>query len=79
MGYRTRRWIGVAVLAIFVPIYVLIAMEVGARYIDSLSGVIQFVYYLVAGFAWTLPAMMLIKWMRKVPRPQNRVREDFRL
>ena len=59
----------VVAFAIGVPFYVLIAMEIGARYIDPLGGAIQFAYYLAAGFAWTLPAMKLIKWMRKVPRP----------
>ncbi len=76
LGYRARRWIMVLAFAIGVPIYVLIAMEIGARYIDQLGGVIQFAYYLVAGFAWTLPAMALIKWMRKVPRPNPP--QDFR-
>ncbi len=76
MGYRARRWVVVATLVIFVPIYVLIAMEFGARVIDlmdvPLRRVIQFAYYLAAGFAWTLPAMALIKWMRRAPKPQAR-------
>ena len=76
MGYQARRWITVAAFAIFVPIYVLIAMEFGARVIDTmdvpLQRVIQFAYYLVAGFAWTLPSMALIKWMRRAPKPEPR-------
>jgi len=72
MGFQARRWIGVTTLAIGVPIYVLVAMEIGARMIDSMPGLVQFAYYLTAGFAWTLPAMALIKWMRRVPRPDQR-------
>jgi hypothetical protein len=76
MGLQARRWITVTAFAIFVPIYILIAMEFGARVIDTMDvpmhRVIQFAYYVVAGFAWTLPAMVLIKWMRRAPRPKPR-------
>jgi membrane protease YdiL (CAAX protease family) len=72
MGFHARRWIGLTGLVLFVLIYVVAAMEFGARVIDSMHGAVHFAYYLVAGFAWTLPAMAIIKWMRRAPKPEPR-------
>ncbi len=72
MGFHARRWIGLAGLVLFVLVYVTAAMEFGARVIVPMNGAVQFAYYVIAGFAWTLPAMAIIKWMRRAPRPDPR-------
>ncbi|MEJ8573732.1 DUF2842 domain-containing protein [Microbaculum marinum] len=63
-----RRFVGLGGLTVFVLIYVAIAMVVGANHILQLPGIVQLVYFAVAGFAWTIPAMWIIKWMRRGPQ-----------
>lgn len=67
MSRGTRRFIGAAGLTLFVLIYVALAMVVGANHILQLHGLVQLAYFAIAGFAWTLPAMWIIKWMRRTP------------
>ena len=63
-----RRFVGLTALVLFVVIYVAIAMVVGANHILQLPGAVQIAYFAIAGLAWTIPAMGIIKWMRKVPK-----------
>jgi len=69
LGFYARRRIGLTGLVVFVLVYVAVAMEFGARVIVPMHGVVQFVYYVVVGFVWVIPAMAIIKWIRKVPNP----------
>jgi hypothetical protein len=63
-----RRFVGLTGLTLFVLIYVALAMVVGANHILQLPGVVQFAYFAIAGLAWTIPAMWIVKWMRKGSR-----------
>jgi len=67
MSSGARRFIGATGLTLFVIVYVALAMVIGANHILQLPGVVQFAYFAIAGFAWTLPAMGIIKWMRRAP------------
>lgn len=69
MGRGARRFIGVIGMGLFVLIYIALAMVVGANHILQLPILVQILYFVVAGFAWTLPAMWIIKWMRRAPDP----------
>ena len=65
MSHGTKRFVGLTVLTVFVLIYVALAMVVGANHILQLPGLVQLAYFAIAGFAWTIPAMWIIKWMRR--------------
>lgn len=60
---RWRKLIGLVVLLTFMFIYAMLVMTI-AVYRLSDDGVIEFVYFLVAGVLWALPAGYLIKWMQ---------------
>jgi len=61
-GDRTRKFFGMLALIIFVFVYVLIAMVVGAVWINPLGGLAQGLYYLIAGLIWIIPAYGIIRW-----------------
>jgi len=68
MRRRTRKLIGAAVLLIFVPLYALIAAMIADTHLPGTSPLIHWVYYVVAGLAWVIPAGLLITWMQRPDR-----------
>ena len=68
MRRRTRKLIGAAVLALFIPIYLVTAMIVAATRLPGTTELIQTLYYAVAGLAWVIPAGLLITWMQRPDR-----------
>ncbi len=68
MKIRTRKFIGVFGGIIYLFLYSLVAMAVGAAFFIDSHGGVQFIYFVVAGVLW-LPGMMaIIRWMS---RPNN--------
>jgi hypothetical protein len=66
---RLRKLIGTVALVVFVAVYALAAMTVGAAKLAAASGWAQLAYFLVAGLIWVAPAGLLIRWMAKPDRP----------
>jgi len=66
-----RSFIGTVVFVLYVVIYALIAMVVGARYLADAHGAAQFMFYVVAGLAWVPGAMLIVSWMAKAYRKRN--------
>jgi hypothetical protein len=65
MPQRLRKLLGTFVLVAFVSLYALTAMTIGAAKLPGTSGLVQLLYFFVAGLAWVIPAMPLIAWMQK--------------
>jgi Protein of unknown function (DUF2842) len=65
MSVRTRKLLGAIALLLLVGIWSLLAMTVAQVLLVSASASVVMIYYLVAGFAWVLPAMPLIRWMSR--------------
>jgi hypothetical protein len=63
MRIRTRKLIGAFALIILVTVWSLVAMTLAQSALTDINGWIAFVYYVVAGLGWVLPAMVLVKWM----------------
>ena len=63
MPIRLRKLIGAFVLILLVVIWALVAMAVAQFPVIKANGVIEVVYYVVAGLGWVLPAMPLVRWM----------------
>jgi len=73
MRQRTRKLIGVIVMPIYLAIYVLIMMTIGAGLAAREVGEgVRFAYHAIAGFAWLPGAMLIIKWMARPDRPGDR-------
>ena len=65
MRQRQRKFVGTVILLLFLTVYSGIAGLVGAGMLPGGSKLLQLVFYVVAGLAWTLPAAILIRWMQR--------------
>jgi hypothetical protein len=65
MPIRQRKLIGAVLLIILVVTWALIAMALAQSAAIKTNGVIEVIYYVVAGLGWVLPAMPLIRWMSR--------------
>ena len=68
MPIRLRKLIGAVALVVLVTVWALVAMAVSQFPAIKANGVIEAIYYVVAGLGWVLPAMPLIRWMTVRPR-----------
>jgi uncharacterized protein DUF2842 len=44
---------------------VLLAMAIAQSTAVKANGIIEMIYYVVAGLGWVLPAMPLVRWMSR--------------
>ena len=63
MPIRLRKLIGAIVLIVLVTLWSLLAMALAQSPAIKANGVIEAIYFVVAGLGWVLPAMPLIRWM----------------
>ena len=71
MPQRIRKLVGAVVLVVFVSVYALAAMTIAAAKLPGTSGLVQLVFFVVAGLAWVLPALPLITWMQRPDKPSR--------
>ena len=65
MPVRLRKFIGAILLITLVITWALVAMALAQAPAIKANGVIEVIYYVVAGLAWVLPAMPLVRWMSR--------------
>jgi hypothetical protein len=62
---RIRKLVGAVLLLVLVAVWSLLAMAFAQFVAVRSSPLLEFVYYVVAGIGWALPAMPLISWMAR--------------
>jgi hypothetical protein len=65
MPIRVRKFIGAVALIALVTVWALVAMALAQLPAIKANGVVEAIYYVVAGLGWVLPAMPLIRWMSR--------------
>lgn len=65
MSGNLRKFLGTIVLLVFLLVYIAIAAAIGSGRLAEANGVLQFLYFLVAGLLWVAPAAVLIRWMAR--------------
>jgi len=65
MRMRTRKLIGAVALLALVAAWALVAMAVAQFAFRSTNEVAAWIFYVVAGLGWVLPAMPLVAWMSR--------------
>ena len=65
MKIRQRKLLGTVALLVLVMVWSLLAMAFAQASFIASSRLVQFIYYMVAGLGWVLPAMPLISWMAR--------------
>jgi hypothetical protein len=63
MSIRTRKFIGAILLLLLVAVWALLAMAIAQFVFSSTNSVAAWIYYVVVGIGWVLPAMPLVRWM----------------
>ena len=65
MTIRTRKFLGTIALLLLALIWSLMSMAVAQMPFLAESGILQAVFYVVAGMGWVLPAMPIVSWMSR--------------
>ena len=65
MTIRTRKFFGAIALIILAATWSLLGMAVAQMPWLARSGLLQAVFYVVAGMGWVLPAMPIVSWMSR--------------
>ena len=65
MKIRTRKFIGTIALLLLVVVWSLLGMTIAQAPWLAASGLLQAIFYVVAGVGWVLPAMPVISWMAR--------------
>ena len=65
MPVRLRKFIGAILLITLVVSWALVAMALAQAPAIKANGLVEVIYYVVAGLAWVLPAMPLVRWMSR--------------
>jgi len=65
MTIRTRKFFGTIALLVLILVWSLMGMTVAQTPWLASSGLLQAVFYVVAGIGWVLPAMPIISWMAR--------------
>ncbi|KJC56845.1 hypothetical protein UP10_32000 [Bradyrhizobium sp. LTSPM299] len=71
MALRTRKLLGTIFLLILVVVWSLLGMTIAQTPWLANSGLLQAIFYVVAGLGWVLPAMPIISWMLRPDRVPN--------
>jgi hypothetical protein len=65
MTIRTRKFLGTIALLVLVVVWSLMGMTLAQTPWLANSGLLQAIFYVVAGIGWVLPAMPIISWMAR--------------
>ncbi len=71
MSVRIRKLIGTVLLIVLVILYAWLATTVAVAKLSQSGPLVHLLYFLLTGLLWILPAMWLIRWMVKEPRPRS--------
>jgi hypothetical protein len=71
MRPRIRKLIGTVALLALVVVWSLLAMALAQVVLVRSNGVLDFAYYVVAGFGWVPLAMLLVSWMSRGETPEK--------
>jgi hypothetical protein len=65
MTIRTRKFLGAIALILLAAVWSLTMMAVAQMPLLAQSGLLQAIFYVVAGMGWVLPAMPIVSWMSR--------------
>ena len=61
MPPRIRKIVGMLAMLAFIAAYIALAVAIAERLPDN--DLVQLIYFVIAGVAWTLPLIPLLSWM----------------
>lgn len=63
MPVRLKKFIGMILLVLLVIVYAMAAITFAVARLGEAGSFVHFLYFLLTGLLWVVPAMLLIKWM----------------
>jgi hypothetical protein len=63
MPIRLKKLIGTVLLVLLVVVYALAASAVAVGRLAESGALVHFIFFLVSGLLWIVPAMWIIRWM----------------
>ena len=69
MPIRQRKLVGAVVLIVLVVVWSLVAMALAQLPVIKANKLVEWIYFVLAGLGWVLPAMPLIRWMSRPDAP----------
>ncbi len=67
---RLRSFVGTILIIVLVIFYALVATTIATLTLATSPWWVHFLYFLLSGLIWILPAMLIIKWMAG-PKPKE--------
>ena len=71
MPIRVKKLIGSLLLVLLVVVYAIVATIFAVAQLAQASPLTHFLFFLLGGLLWILPAMGIIKWLIIEPRPKQ--------
>ena len=71
MPVRLKKLIGTFLLVVLVIVYAVIATTVAVARLAESSAWVHLAYFFFTGMLWVLPAMAIISWMNRPPKPKS--------
>lgn len=71
MPIRLKKLVGTVLLVALVVIYALVASAIAVGRLAESGPVVHLIFFLLSGLLWVLPAMGIIKWMVREPKPRG--------
>ncbi|TWD57424.1 uncharacterized protein DUF2842 [Agrobacterium vitis] len=63
MPVRLKKFIGIVLIVVLVMLYALLATTIATLTLSQSPWWVHFLYFLLSGVLWVVPAMLIIKWM----------------
>ena len=63
MTIRIRKFLGAIALLLLAFVWSMMGMVMAQFPVIANSGTLQWIYYIVVGMGWVLPAMPIVSWM----------------
>lgn len=70
MPPRLKKLIGTFILLALVVIYALVAVAIASTRLAESSGWVHLAFFGLSGIVWVVPAMVVISWMERKPKPR---------
>ncbi|MET3792606.1 DUF2842 domain-containing protein [Aquamicrobium terrae] len=74
MPVRLKKLIGTILLVLLVVVYSIVATLIAVAQLSQSGPVVHLLFFLIGGLVWILPAMLIIKWMVREPKPRKPAR-----
>lgn len=65
MNPRVKKFFGTIVMVIFVAFYALVVAALAPRILNGASKFTEMMFYVIAGLAWAIPLLPIIRWMER--------------